>query len=233
MSAISLLTSLALGFPNTFERAAPITHPYYPLHVGSEWTYRVQGGEIKVLVASVRKVGEIDGFVLETSAQGKVGATEAVGVTKDGVFRFGVNDQRLDYPIMLIRSNPNVGDKWTIDSRIVLREDERRSHQERIRVIQKEVPLTEAQIRELEALSTELVEGRQPVKGEFTTGAAKVTVPFGTFDTVHVKSAAMLVGGAACMTESWYAKDIGLVKLKFGSGGIDSQMELQNYKRGK
>lgn len=230
-TSLAMLTSLALGFPNEFERSTPIAHPYYPLQVGSQWMYRLERGQMKVRVVAKRKIDDIDAFVVETTAFGSVPVTELIGVTRNGVFRFGFNDEKLDFPLMLIRLNPKNGDRWTLDSKVLLTEAKKIALESRIKAIHDRMPIGEAESKELEAITMELREGGQSIKGLFTTGIAKVTVPFGTFDTMHVKSAAALVGGTAYAIDNWYAKNVGLVKVKWSEGNM--QLELQEYKPGK
>ena len=52
LAGLSVLAVLIVGLSLTAqEPAAPATHPYYPIKTGSEWTYKVQGGPIKMKVS--------------------------------------------------------------------------------------------------------------------------------------------------------------------------------------
>src|SRR5438105_8445784 len=67
LAGLSVLAVLTVAVTVPAQEGA-LTHPYYPLKLGSEWVYKVQGGPIKVKVASAEKVGGTNGYKLETSA---------------------------------------------------------------------------------------------------------------------------------------------------------------------
>jgi hypothetical protein len=99
LAGLSALAVLIVGVSlPAQEAAAPTTHPYYPIKVGSEWTYKVQGGPIKMKITGTEKVGQATGYKIEVTAGNKVSATEVVGVTKDGVFRYNVNSVAAEPP---------------------------------------------------------------------------------------------------------------------------------------
>lgn len=73
----------------------------------------------------------------------------------------------------------------------------------------------------------------QEIKGTFKVTKEKVTVPAGTYeDCFHVKGADMKIGGTTTTVEYWFAKDVGVVKLKFTLGSQDATLELKEYKAG-
>src|SRR5258708_36208667 len=76
--------------------------PLYPLKMRNTWTYNVAGGKIQVKVDKKVNCGNEDCYLLETSAQGKVSATEHVVVKEDGVYRVGVNGLKADTPIKFL-----------------------------------------------------------------------------------------------------------------------------------
>lgn len=90
------------------------TTPLYPLKVGNTWTYKVSGGEVQVKVEKK----EADSYKLETSAQGKVAATENVQVKDDGVYRVGVNGLKPEAPIKFLDLKAKKGDKWPVDTKV-------------------------------------------------------------------------------------------------------------------
>ena len=75
--------------------------------------------------------------------------------------------------------------------------------------------------------------GGQAIKGKFTASKEKVTVPAGTYDAVHVKGDNMTIGTTQTTVEYWFAKDVGIVKLKFTLGSQDATLELESYTAGK
>jgi hypothetical protein len=192
MNRLAGLTVLALLSAGV---AAPAqdANPYYPLKVGSEWTYKVQGGPIKVKVAGPEKVGPISGYKLETSAGNKVSATETVAVTPEGVKRLNVNGLTPEQPILFLPADPEATKSWDVDTKV----------------------------------------GGQAIKGKFTANKEKVTVPAGTYDAVHVKGDNMTIGTTQTTVEYWFAKDVGIVKLKFTLGSQDATLELESYTAGK
>src|SRR5262245_49380271 len=114
LSVLAVLT-VAINVPAQ-EGAA--THPYYPLKLGSEWVYKVQGGPIKVKVASAEKIGGTNGYKLETSAGNKVSASETVAVTKEGVQRFNVNGLNPTTPILFLPADPEATKEWNVDTEV-------------------------------------------------------------------------------------------------------------------
>jgi hypothetical protein len=194
LAGLSVLAVLIVGLSLTAqETAAPATHPYYPIKTGSEWTYKVQGGPIKMKVTGPEKVGQASGFKIEVTAGSKVSATEVIGVTKDGVVRYNVNGVTADTPILFLPTDPEATKEWTIDTK----------------------------------------GGGQPLKGTFRATKEKVTVPAGTYDTIHVKGTGMTVGNTSSDIDYWFAKDVGIVKLRFTLGSQDATLELEKYEPGK
>jgi hypothetical protein len=192
LAGLAVLAILTIGVTLPAQDA-PTTHPYYPLKVGSEWSYKVQGGPIKVKVAGTEKAGMFTGYKLETSAGNKVSATETVAVTPEGVKRFNVNGLNPDQPILFLPTNPEETKSWDVDTKVA----------------------------------------GQTIKGKFTAAKEKVTVPAGTYDAIHVKGADMQIGATSTTVEYWFAKDVGIVKLKFTLGTQDATLELESYTAGK
>jgi len=194
LAGLSVLALLTLGITLPAQEG-PATHPYYPLKVGSEWTYKVQGGPIKVKVASAEKVsGGANGYKLETSAGNKVSASETVAVTKDGVQRYNVNGLNPTTPILFLPTDTDKTTEWNVDTEV----------------------------------------SNQKIKGTFKSSKEKVTVPAGTYEAaVHVVGRDMTIGATTTTVEYWFAKDVGIVKLRFTLGSQDATLELESYTAGK
>ena len=112
LAVVSLfLTALSLSAQ---EKATPL----YPLKVGNTWTYKVSGGSIQVKVEKKEKFADKDCYKLETSAQGKVSATEHVVVEDDGVYRTGVNGLKPDAAIKFLQLPPTKGAKWSVKTKV-------------------------------------------------------------------------------------------------------------------
>jgi hypothetical protein len=90
------------------------TTPLYPLKVDNTWTYKVSGGQIQV--KATKKNG--NEYVLETSTQGKVSATENVEVKDDGVYRTAVNGLKPDAPIKFLALPAKKGEKWNVNTKV-------------------------------------------------------------------------------------------------------------------
>jgi len=73
----------------------------------------------------------------------------------------------------------------------------------------------------------------QVVKGTFTVDEVKVKVKDKDYDTLYVKTTDMEIGSTKTSVEYWFAKDVGIVKLKFSLGTQEATLELENYTPGK
>jgi hypothetical protein len=193
LAGFSVLAVLVAAVAVPAQQDAPTAHPYFPLKVGAEWTYKVQGGPIKVKVTGTEKAGGANGYKLETSAGNKVSATETVAVTDEGVKRFNVNGLNPDSPILFLPKDPETTKEWTVDTKV----------------------------------------SGQTIKGTFRAGKDKVTVPAGNYDCIHIKGTDMEIGATKTTVEYWFAKDVGIVKLKFTLGTQEAVLELESYTAGK
>jgi hypothetical protein len=198
LAGLSVLAVLTVGVSlPAQEAAAPATNPYYPVKVGSEWTYKVQGGPIKMKITGTEKVGQATGYKIEVTAGNKVSATEVVGVTAKGVERYSVNGVAAEPSILFLPADPeNAKEPWNIESKTA-------------------------------------GQGGQPLKGTFKASKEKVTVPAGNYDTIHVKGSGMTVGSTTSDIDYWFAKDVGIVKLRFTLGSQEAVLELEKYEPGK
>src|SRR4051812_24542641 len=60
---------------------SPKETPYYPLQIGNTWSYRIGDNRYSLKVAKYEKVGDLNCARLEMVVNGKVVATEDIGVT--------------------------------------------------------------------------------------------------------------------------------------------------------
>ena|GEM_PF-494963 len=90
---------------------------YYPLKLGTKWTYLVNGQKVTVAVAEYEKVGGTVCARLETSVNGTVSATEHVGIKDDGVCRSRYNGSKIDPPLCFLKLPPKDGTKWKVKSK--------------------------------------------------------------------------------------------------------------------
>src|SRR6478672_2213631 len=70
---------------------------YYPLKVGSSWTYKGPANTTLVnKVAKHEKVGDVMCARIETSVGGNTVAYEHISVAKDGIYRHTLNGMQAD-----------------------------------------------------------------------------------------------------------------------------------------
>jgi hypothetical protein len=88
---------------------------YYPLKVGSKWTYRVGGQQ---MVLEVKRFDDVDGVkcaVLETRADNLI-FSECVAPGADGLYRYKAQDSKITPPICFFKVPPQRGLNWEVDS---------------------------------------------------------------------------------------------------------------------
>lgn len=91
---------------------------YYPLFVGSRWTYEMSGhkeldGKIfETRAARHERVGLTDCTVIEASLDGKQVSTEHLSATKQGIFRHSFDNERLPTPVCLMKFPYKPGATW-------------------------------------------------------------------------------------------------------------------------
>lgn len=119
--AIALGTLFVVGFlTSTPLRGADEGNdsPYYPLKIGSRWTYRVNEGDkrISTHIGKHEKVGDTLCAVIEAAVDGKVAATEYVAIDKDGVSRYKFNTETLKTPVRFLALPPKDGETWKFET---------------------------------------------------------------------------------------------------------------------
>ncbi len=106
--ALSMIVVLAVFPPITQGgEGQKKTLDYYPLKVGTSWTFRVQAqGQNLEIVNRVAKRENINGMELvkiETLTGGRVVASEHLRSTERGVFRYRFNNLEISPPLQLIK----------------------------------------------------------------------------------------------------------------------------------
>ncbi len=104
--------------PNPKEVPPAGSGEFYPLKKDNTWTYEVSGGEITVKCVGMEKIGDVECYKLETTANGKVSATEHVKVMKDGIYRYAVNGVKPDMPIKFLALPAEDKVAWSIDTKV-------------------------------------------------------------------------------------------------------------------
>jgi hypothetical protein len=96
---------------------------YYPLKVGTKWTYEIDGGNgQKIQVTKqITKVETIDGKSLarmETVVNGMVASTEHLESTEKGVFRHRLNGMEVTPPVCVIKYPYKDGETWAVEPEV-------------------------------------------------------------------------------------------------------------------
>jgi hypothetical protein len=92
--------------------------PYYPTKVGTTWTYKGPNGEVVNKIVKHEKVGDVLCARVETSVGGKTVANEHIRVTKEGIYRYKLNDMAVQPPVLLMKLPPKKDDEWKVDSKL-------------------------------------------------------------------------------------------------------------------
>jgi len=121
LATLAILIALAASVVPAHSQEKVEESPYLPLKVGNAWTYQAFDGQRKIAlvnkVVAHEKVGDVMCAKVETYLDGKAVANEHVAVTKDGIYRFTLNGQKLDRPAQLMKLPPKAGDEWKIDTK--------------------------------------------------------------------------------------------------------------------
>lgn len=113
----ALLTLLALAVT---VRAADGDKEYYPMKIGTTWTYKVNGKTDKFVVTAVKseKVGEQDCVKFEAKLNDQLVGSEHVAILKDGLYRFKFNDDAIEPAICFFKASGKKGDSWQQDFKV-------------------------------------------------------------------------------------------------------------------
>ncbi|MEZ6141783.1 MAG: hypothetical protein R3B84_14525 [Zavarzinella sp.] len=74
---------------------------------------------------------------------------------------------------------------------------------------------------------------KQEIEGTFTVDEEKVKIGDKEYETLHVTGKDMKIGSSKTTVDYWFAKDVGIVKLRFTLGTQEAVLELIEYKAGK
>ena len=98
---------------------------YYPLKVGNKWTYQIESDAVakgsSKLMNQIAKIEKIDGVSLsrlETTAKGKVVASEHLSITDKGIFRNRYNGTEVSSPICMLKFPIKKGSTWKVESKV-------------------------------------------------------------------------------------------------------------------
>jgi hypothetical protein len=122
----NLLAAVSFGqtVPAEQAPALPTTEAqrYYPLLPGNIWTFDLRVGDVtRTIVNRASKPEQINGVEMvriETVVDGNVIATEHLGSSAAGLFRYRFNGIELDPPLQLLKNPVKAGDTWTTEVKI-------------------------------------------------------------------------------------------------------------------
>ena len=116
-SSFAILAFLAVG---GFAPAqdAPLTTPYFPLAVGSKWSYRCGENRFQLKVVKFEKVGTTNCARVELFVNNKSEAFEHIAVTKDGVVRFSFDNKKAEPPILFLKLPIKDKETWKVESKV-------------------------------------------------------------------------------------------------------------------
>jgi hypothetical protein len=114
VAALALLVAAAAAYPLRADDKVVLKDcEWYPLAVGTTWTYKVGEQERKITVSAHEMVGDIPCARLDSSgADGK--GTEDVTVKDDGVYRVSSNGVKLVPPLCLLKLPAKTGTRWKV-----------------------------------------------------------------------------------------------------------------------
>lgn len=93
------------------------TADWYPLGIGTSWTYSYAGGEYTQAVVGHKRIGGVQCAQVEIRYQGHVGYTQYMTRDSDGVRIFSMqqqgNESTLESPMTLLKIPFRKGQEWT------------------------------------------------------------------------------------------------------------------------
>jgi hypothetical protein len=91
---------------------------YYPLKVGTQWTYKTADGKSTVIkITGKEKVGDVDCSRLEATVNGMAVANEHLAAKPDGIYRYKGNGMKVEPPVLVLKLPPKKGEKWEVKSK--------------------------------------------------------------------------------------------------------------------
>jgi len=116
--SFAVLLVLAVGGFVPAAEEAVVTTPYFPLAVGSKWSYKCGENHFQLKVVKFEKVGATNCARLELFVNDKSQAAEHLAVTKDGVLRFSFDGKKAEPPIPFLELPVKAGKTWKVESKV-------------------------------------------------------------------------------------------------------------------
>jgi hypothetical protein len=117
LSFVALVVLAVGGFAPAAEDAV-VTTPYFPLAVGSKWSYKCGENHFRLEVVKFEKVGATNCAKVGLFVNDKSQAAEHIAVTKDAVLRFSFDGKKAEPPIPFLELPIKDGKTWKVESKV-------------------------------------------------------------------------------------------------------------------
>lgn len=107
-----------IGLARGGDAGKALTTPYYPIAVGTTWSYRAGDNRFQLKITEIKPVGNSSRAKLELLVGGKPISHEHVGITKDAVVRFSFEGKDANPPIEFLRLPAKGGMTWKVNSKV-------------------------------------------------------------------------------------------------------------------
>lgn len=206
----SAILTLSLAGTVAAQDLKAITHPFYPLKVGNQWTYH--SGKETVVITVVKEVtldnAPDDKIGKDKRAVGytlKIGSAdrevaEQVAILEGGIYRFSAAGKGIKPPLRFFKLPLNLvkGEAWQVDCK---------------------------------------TDDGKTIRGSFVGGTETLRLTLNgkavELPTVTITSKDFRVDDHEMSITYWFARDIGLVKQRVRTGSNEVTMELQSFKEGQ
>jgi hypothetical protein len=167
-STLALLAGLA---PLTRTADEVPESPYYPLKVGTTWTYGSGDDRTTMKVVKHERVGGRPTALVEVTNADGSRLTENVAVNDAGVYRVAAGGHRIDPPLLLLRLPPKPGGTWAVKSKVL---DGEMAGTFTSRAARVKVPAGEYEAVTAESDDLRMGDAKFPIKYYFAKGVGMV-----------------------------------------------------------
>jgi hypothetical protein len=91
---------------------------FYPLAIGSEWRYEINGKTVVARVSKQEKMGGHAAGKVDSFLEDRLLSSEHIAVTKEGVFRVAFDGAVPTKPVMILKLPPKDGEVWAVETEI-------------------------------------------------------------------------------------------------------------------
>jgi hypothetical protein len=117
----SAVTAIWIGASAAFGQDAPVAvgrSGFYPLDLGTEWTYELEGKTVTARVTKHEKMGDLATGKVDTFVADELVSTEHIAVLADGVYRVAFGGEVAAKPVMILKLPPKDGEVWSVETSI-------------------------------------------------------------------------------------------------------------------